>query len=436
MPGKLEFLTAGVLAASFALSVPAKATPDEVVQHVIDHAASHPNGGTPASFDRTPYDGSLPRDLPIGVFDSGIGGLTVLEALLTVDVFHNDTLQPGADGHPDFENERFIYLGDQANMPYGNYPASGKTGYLRELILKDALFLLGRRWFPEVASPPHNDKPPVKAIVIACNTATAYGLQDIREALAAWKLPVIVIGAVEAGARGVLSANRDGSIGVLATVGTCASEAYPKTIARTLGLAGRTVPAITQMGSAGLAGVIEGDPAYTSSVSDQAMLDVKALVENHRQNGARAPLDTVVLGCTHYPLARHEIDIAFSKLRQQDEYRPLIADRISYVNPAEWTARELFRELATAGLRLKQGERCRIDSDRFFISTANPKAAGVRLSADGTLDKDYKYGRNPGRLDFEDTLVVPMRLESLPATGRSLIESKLPAVAARLKRNR
>ena len=71
---------------------------------------------------------------------------------------------------PDFRDERFIYFGDQANMPYGNYSAAGRTDYLRELILKDAAFLLGRRAW---AAEPRFDKPPVKAIVIACNAATA-----------------------------------------------------------------------------------------------------------------------------------------------------------------------------------------------------------------------------------------------------------------------
>jgi hypothetical protein len=83
-------------------------------------------------------DDEATRHLPIGVFDSGIGGLTVLEALLTLDAFHNDTLQPGADGVADFAQERFIYFGDQANMPYGNYSAVQRTDYLRELIVKDA----------------------------------------------------------------------------------------------------------------------------------------------------------------------------------------------------------------------------------------------------------------------------------------------------------
>jgi glutamate racemase len=70
------------------------------------------------SFDASAWQNDeATRKLPVGVFDSGIGGLTVLEALLTLDVFHNDTLQPGADGVADFAQERFIYFGDQANMP-------------------------------------------------------------------------------------------------------------------------------------------------------------------------------------------------------------------------------------------------------------------------------------------------------------------------------
>ncbi|HBJ85861.1 MAG TPA: hypothetical protein DDZ88_18700, partial [Verrucomicrobiales bacterium] len=195
---------------------------------LVEHAKTHPDGKAAFSFDATAWsDDEATRHLPIGVFDSGIGGLTVLEALLTLDAFHNDTLQPGADGTPDFAQERFIYFGDQANMPYGNYSAVQRTDYLRELIVKDAVFLLGKRFWPAEGKEPQFSKPPVKAIVIACNTATAYGLEDIRKAVAAWKIPVIVVGVVEAGARGVLESNTTGGIGVLATVGSCASGVYP-----------------------------------------------------------------------------------------------------------------------------------------------------------------------------------------------------------------
>ena len=106
---------------------------------LVEYAKAHPAGDAAFSFDKSAWSGET-KHLPIGVFDSGIGGLTVLEALLKLDAYHNDTLQPGADGKPDFAQERFICFGDQANMPYGNYPAADKTPFLRELILKDAFF--------------------------------------------------------------------------------------------------------------------------------------------------------------------------------------------------------------------------------------------------------------------------------------------------------
>ena len=155
------------------LATVARAT-DDPVAVAIGHAKAHPLGDVPASFVAADYRGDL-RDLPIGVFDSGVGGLTVLEAIKAHDRHDNRTGADGADGVPDFAGERFVYFGDQANMPYGNYPAVGRTDFLRELILRDVLFLLGRRHA-------QGQKPPVKAIVIACNTATAYGLEDIRAA--------------------------------------------------------------------------------------------------------------------------------------------------------------------------------------------------------------------------------------------------------------
>ena len=74
------------------------------------------------------------KNLPIGVFDSGTGGLTVLEAMLRLDAYNNATGLPGADGKPDFSSEFFEYLADQANMPYGNYAAEKKTDLLKEHI--------------------------------------------------------------------------------------------------------------------------------------------------------------------------------------------------------------------------------------------------------------------------------------------------------------
>ncbi len=95
----------------------------------------------------------------------------------------------------------------------------------------------------------------MKAIVIACNTATAYGLEDIRKTIESLGIPVIVVGVVEAGARGVLEelprSNDPPIIAVLATTGTCSSGAYPRAIGNTLGLAGRRNPIVIQQGSVG-----------------------------------------------------------------------------------------------------------------------------------------------------------------------------------------
>lgn len=393
------------------------------------HLASHPGGGAAFTFDRGDYEGDL-SSLPIGVFDSGVGGLTVLEAIFALDAYHNDNLKPGPDGRPDFEKERFLYLGDQANMPYGNYAAVGKLDYLRELILKDAVFLLGKRYHKGDAV--RFDKPPVKAIVIACNTATAYGLDDIRSAVQRWGVPVIVVGVVEAGARGLLESDDAGAIGVMATVGTCASGVYPRMIQSTLGRAGRGVASITQYGSADLAAIIEGDPAKTTGVTEQVAADVKALVDAHRDRESPArPLTKIMLGCTHFPLVREEIDAAFSRLRSDPDYAPFIAAERVYIDPAEWTARQLFRELASARLRTKAGPDS-VLRDLFYYSVADSRGPPARRSADGGLDHDYKYGRETGRFDLEDTIVVPMTREGLPESSRALVRTGLPAVWERL----
>lgn len=395
------------------------------------------------TFDASVYRADL-KQLPIGVFDSGIGGLTVLEAILGLDAFDNDTLQPGPDGRRDFASERFIYFGDQANMPYGNYPSAGKEDYLRELILKDAIFLLGKRAWAADASEPHFDKPPVKAIVIACNTATAYGLEDIRAAVQRWHIPVIVVGVVEAGARGVAETIRDGqkeSVAVLATVGTCNANAYPKAIGRVVGLAGKTVPKVVQQGCISLAGAIEGDPAClresqsaAQTVSAIVREEVGALVETYRKQGGGPPIGRVVLGCTHFPLVQKEIASAFAELRESSlANRELIAGHIDLVNPAELTAKELFRSLASARLRLRQGETAQLEHDAFFLSVPNPASPGVQCAENGSLDTAYKYGRTPGHFEIEDTKNVPMQLSLLPAASVRLIQEKLPQVAKRLK---
>jgi glutamate racemase len=381
---------------------------DEVVASAVAHARAH--------FAFSDYRGDL-RDLPIGVFDSGVGGLTVLEAIKAHDRHHNLTGAEGADGVPDFAGESFVYFGDQANMPYGNYAAAGRTDFLRELVLRDALFLLGRRHA-------RGAKPPVKAIVIACNTATAYGLEDIRSAVKAWGIPVIVIGVVEAGAQGLAETaeGAQGGVAVLATVGTCASNAYPKAIAK---VSNRPV---RQLGSATLAAAIEGEPSVKTPIRDIIRADVGAFLKSAAADQA-ATIDTLMLGCTHYPLVADEISEAFAYWRDQPDadgrkpYARLVAPKLKQVNPAAWTAEALWRSLHGAKM---MADAKSLTRDLFFVSVPNPAWPGVGLAADGSLTYEYKYGRQPGQVAREDTINVPLTADMLPAPTARLVREKLP----------
>jgi glutamate racemase len=406
-----------------------------VVEAVVRHATSSPDGSAAFTFVPGDFGGRL-NDLPIGVFDSGIGGLTVLEAILSLDGFDNRSLKPGPDGRPDFQHERFVYLGDQANMPYGNYPREGNEAYLKELILKDAVFLLGRRFWPTVDAPhPSLDKPPVKAVVIGCNTATAYGLTEIRAALRAWDIPVFVVGVVEAGARGVLESNRDfvgrdEAIAVLATVGTCNSRAYPTAISSAFGRAGRRVPEVVQCGFPDLAAVIEGDPAVSAGTTVERVIavDLRRLLDDYRRSGGSRPVGGVVLGCTHFPLVRDKIIAELQRLRhaEVDGTRPfedLIAAQIDVIDPAGLTARELFRTLALKRLRAPEPpDGAPSPQHLFYISVAHLEpgdAAGYARA---------KFERLPGRLGTEDVRVVPMTVDLLPEPSLGLIRTRLPQV--------
>jgi glutamate racemase len=288
---------------------------------------------------------------------------------------------------------------------------------LRELILRDVLFLLGRRYA-------HGVKPPVKAIVIACNTATAYGLEDIRAAVKAWGIPVIVVGVVEAGAQGLAETaeGAQGGVAVLATVGTCASNAYPKAIAK---VSSRPV---RQLGSVRLAAAIEGDPSVKTSIRDIIRAEVGAFLKSAATDKA-TPIDTLMLGCTHYPLVADEISEAFAYWRDQSDvdgrkpYARLVAPKLKQVNPAAWTAEALWRSLHGAKVRVQSKSTAR---DLFFVSVPDPAWPGVGLAADGSLAYEYKYGRQPGQIAREDTINVPLTAEMLPAPTAKLVREKLP----------
>jgi len=189
---------------------------------------------------------------PIGVFDSGVGGLTVVRALRRA--------LPGED---------IVYLGDTARVPYGS--KSPRT--VEKYSLACQRFLLDRG---------------VKLVLIACNTASANALPALREAS-----PVPVIGAVEPGAASALAATKSGHIGVIGTLGTVRSSAYAKAIHERDPHAKLTALACPLLVPLAEEGWTEDEVAVLVAHRYLAQLFVQD----------RA-IDTLVLGCTHYPLLR------------------------------------------------------------------------------------------------------------------------------------
>lgn len=342
---------------------------------IVDKALSDAGSNFYVDFSQYPEDMHL---LPIGVFDSGTGGLTVLEKLVALDQFDNITGAIDRDSLLDFAGEHFIYLADQANMPYGNYDAEGNSEYLRELAVKDAIFLLQDRFFiNSIEDKPSGEKPRVKIIVIGCNTATAYGLKHISSMLEQSNSGVKVIGVINAGVRATLDElnvkenSQPMAIGVLATPGTIASGAYEATIREELKNRGitSTVDVVSQSGY-GFAEAVDSEPDYVNKnlfaprssyrgpalgtkdnsikqellkaynfdysdfnvlarrnpdgtyaeiqlndASNYARFNLVSLFERHRASGASTPIRAIILGCTHYPFQIETLEAVVEELR-------------------------------------------------------------------------------------------------------------------------
>ena len=187
---------------------------------------------------------------PIGVFDSGLGGLTVAHEIMR-----------------QLPAESLIYFGDTARVPYGPKSPDTVRRYSREI----SAFLLEQG---------------VKAIVVACNTATAHALPALRE-----ELDVPVIGVVEPGARAAVRATRTGHIGVIGTAGTIRSQAYERAIH-----AENPDVRVTALACPLFVPIVE--EGWTNHEA------AHLIAEEYLAPFVKDPIDTLVLGCTHYPLLK------------------------------------------------------------------------------------------------------------------------------------
>jgi len=213
---------------------------------------------------------SLPVDGPIGVFDSGVGGLTVFREI-----------------HRALPHESLIYLGDSARVPYGTKSPQTVVRYS----LEAANHLMQRG---------------IKMLVVACNTATAAALPALQE-----KLPIPVIGVVEPGARAAITHTR-GRVGVIATEGTVKSHAYRKAIH-----ALDSKVEVLECAAPLFVPLAEEGWANTHVAREVAEVYLEPLID--------AGIDTLVLGCTHYPILRGTIE-------------KVVGDSMAIVDSAETTA--------------------------------------------------------------------------------------------------
>jgi len=248
----------------------------------------------------------LLHNAPIGVFDSGVGGLTVAREIMR-----------------QLPNERIVYFGDTARVPYGSKSHETITRYSRQIVR----FLRTQD---------------VKAIVIACNSASAAALETLEEEI---ELPIIDV--VRPGARTALSATKNGKIGVIATEATINSGIYKRYIEehnKTFSVVGKACPLFVPLVEEGL-----WEDPVTDEIAGRYLSEVSDI-----------GIDTLILGCTNYPLIRSAIG-------------RIMGEEVRLVNPAYETARALKKLLEKKGLESEKRPALGTELYRFFVSDSADK---------------------------------------------------------------
>jgi len=226
----------------------------------------------------------------IGIFDSGVGGLTVLKEVLQA-----------------LPQEDTIYLGDTARVPYGTKSPETVVRYSRQI----ARYLYSRD---------------IKLLVVACNTASAVALAALQQ-----EFDIPIVGVIEPGARAAAEATKTGKVGVIGTAGTVASSAYTKAIKRInpdIEVLSRACPLFVPLAEEGWVD------------NEVARLTARIYLEDLKKHG----VDTLVLGCTHYPILKEVI-------------AEVMGPGVTLVDSAEQTALTVARILAEQGLLRPKEER-------------------------------------------------------------------------------
>lgn len=246
------------------------------------------------------------RNAPIGVFDSGVGGLTVMK-----EIMHQ------------IPNEKIVYFGDTARVPYGNKSKETVTKFSRQIVH----FLQTQK---------------VKAIVAACNTASALALDELEK-----ESDIPMIGVVKPGAEVAGSATKNGKIGVIATEATISSAVYSRYI--------------KQM-NPDVSVIEKACPLFVPLVEEGLLRDpvTDEIARRYLSELIDIDIDTLVLGCTHYPLIRETVG-------------KIMGQGVTLVNPAYETARELKELLTKEDMLRLEKPRLGDNQYRFYVSDSSEK---------------------------------------------------------------
>lgn len=242
----------------------------------------------------------IDRDAPVGVFDSGVGGLTVAREIMR-----------------NLPSEKIVYFGDTARVPYGSKSKETVIRYSRQII----------RFLQEQQ---------VKAIVVACNTASAFALDTVRN-----EFDIPIIGVIESGAKVAAARTRNKRVGIIGTVVTVGSGIHAQYLKK-------LDPEITVFGKA--------CPLFVPLVEEGWLHDpvTVEVASRYLKELQDKDVDTLILGCTHYPLIRSTI-------------RQVMGEEVCLVNPAYETALELGKLLEEQGLSSTGTEQKEFPY-RFYVS--------------------------------------------------------------------
>lgn len=246
------------------------------------------------------------KNAPIGVFDSGVGGLTVAREIMR-----------------QMPNEKIVYFGDTARVPYGSKSKETVTRFSKQIVR----FLQTHQ---------------VKTIVVACNTASAYALDELEQ-----ETDIPVIGVLKPGAKTAAEVTQNGKIGVIATEATIGSQMYTKYIKelnKQVTIYGKACPLFVPLVEEGL---------WQDPVTDE-------IAKRYLTELIDIDIDTLILGCTHYPLIRSTLG-------------KIMGENVTLVNPAYETAMELKELLNQKGLLNEEHPKLGENQYQFYVSDGAEK---------------------------------------------------------------